>query len=125
MFAVVASLLFNERDFDRSDEGLETVKVIIAFWQNADVRQSIDAVTTLHERTRLELNEMVSTVSRTGAGFAKALETATTAHMRAAEKSAQELKAAIAQEFAKQNLPALSNCCKRISSVPLFAVGGP
>ena len=82
----------------------------------ADVRQSIDAVTTLHERTRLELNEMVSTVSRTGAGFAKALETATTAQARAAEKSAQELKAAIAQEFAKQNLPALSNCLKEIES---------
>ncbi len=34
--AVVTSLLFNGRDFDRGDEGLETVKVFIAFWQNAE-----------------------------------------------------------------------------------------
>ena len=51
----------------------------------ADVRQSIDAATTLHERTRLELNEIVSSVSRTGAGFAKALETATAAQVKATE----------------------------------------
>jgi hypothetical protein len=82
----------------------------------ADVRQSIDAVTTLHERTRLELNEIVSAVSRTGAGFAKALETATTTQVRAAESTARELKATIAQEFAKQNLPALSNCLKEIET---------
>jgi hypothetical protein len=29
-------LLFNRGDFDRGDEGLETVKVFIALWQNAD-----------------------------------------------------------------------------------------
>jgi hypothetical protein len=81
-----------------------------------DVRQSIDAVTTLHERTRLELNEIVSAVSRSGAGFAKALETATTTQVRAAEHSTQELKTAITQEFAKQNLPALSDCLREIES---------
>ena len=80
----------------------------------ADVRQSIDAVTTLHERTRLELNEMVSTVGRTGASFTKALETAAAAQIKATGSSASEIKEKIQQEFAKQNLPAITNCLREI-----------
>jgi hypothetical protein len=80
----------------------------------ADVRQSIDAATTLHERTRLELNEIVSSVSRSGAGFAKALETATAAQAKAAASSASEIKEKIQQEFTKQNLPTIANCLKEI-----------
>ncbi len=80
----------------------------------ADVRQSIDAATTLHERTRLELNEIVSSVSRSGAGFAKALETSTAAQVKATESSVGEIKTKIQQEFAKQNLPALTACLRDI-----------
>lgn len=78
------------------------------------MRQSIDAATTLHERTRLELNEIVSSVSRTGAGFAKALETATAAQVKATGSSVGEIKERIQQEFAKQNLPTIASCLKEI-----------
>src|SRR5580692_2884656 len=80
----------------------------------ADVRQSIDATTTLHERTRLELNEIVSSVSRTGAGFTKALETSTAAQVKATESSVGEIKTKIQQEFAKQNLPTIATCLREI-----------
>jgi hypothetical protein len=80
----------------------------------ADVRQSIDAATMLHERTRLELNEIVSAVSRSGAGFAKALETATAAQVKTTGSSVGEIKAKIQQEFEKQNLPALTACLRDI-----------
>jgi hypothetical protein len=80
----------------------------------ADVRQSIDAATTLHERTRLELNEIVSLVSRTGASFTKALETAAVAQAKAAASSANEIKEKIQQEFAKQNLPTIATCLREI-----------
>jgi len=76
----------------------------------ADVTRSLDAVTTLHERTRLELNDLVSSISRSGAGFTKALEAATAAHVTATGNSVGELKAKIQQEFATQNLPALTTC---------------
>ncbi len=80
----------------------------------ANAQQAMNAVTTLQERTRLELNELVSTVSRSGAGFAKAIETSTAAQVRAVDNGAKEVQATIQQEFARQNLPAVTGCLKEI-----------
>ncbi len=89
----------------------------------ADVTRSLDAVTILHERTRLELNDLVSSISRSGAGFTKALEAATAAHVTATGSSVGELKAKIQQEFVTQNLPALTTCLgdiqEKAASIPL------
>jgi hypothetical protein len=52
--------------------------------------------------------------TRSGAGFAKALETATAAQVKAAASSASGIKEKIQQEFAKQNLPTIASCLKEI-----------
>ncbi len=82
----------------------------------ADVQQSIDAVTGLHERTRLELNELVSAVSRQGVVFKRALEAATAAQVKAAADSSTEIQDMIQHEFSKQNLPAITNALREIES---------
>jgi hypothetical protein len=82
----------------------------------ADVQQSIDAVTGLHERTRLELNEIVSAVSRQGVAFKKVLETATAAQVKATENSVTDIQDHIQYEFSKQNLPAITNALREIES---------
>ncbi|MDX1951065.1 MAG: hypothetical protein SFY81_02710 [Verrucomicrobiota bacterium] len=69
---------------------------------------SLNAVASLHERGRLELTTLVSTMNRMGAEFNKALETATKHQCEAVESGAKELQSKIEQEFQKQNLPALS-----------------
>jgi hypothetical protein len=80
----------------------------------ANAQQAMDAVTVLQERTRLELNELVSTVSRSGAAFTKALETSTAAQVRAAETGAKDVQTTIEREFTRQNLPAITGCLKEI-----------
>ena len=82
----------------------------------ADVRQSMDAVTTLHERTRLELNEIVSSVTRSGARFAQALETAASAHSQATNNGAKAIQTTIGEEFGKLNLPTLMDLLRDIQS---------
>lgn len=72
------------------------------------IESSVDLATKLHERTRLELNTIISSITRTGEGFTKAVETAATAQMRAIENGNVVVKKKIEQEFEKQNLPALT-----------------
>lgn len=78
------------------------------------IQSSIDAATALHERTRMELDAIVSTIARTGAGFTKTLEVATACQVQATENSTCEIEAKIQAEFEKQNLPALTTCLQQI-----------
>jgi hypothetical protein len=79
-----------------------------------EIEKSVEAATALQERTRSGLGSIVPTIVRTGEDFAKSLEAATAAQVRAVESSAADIKAKIGQEFEKQNLPALTACLKNI-----------
>ena len=78
------------------------------------IQGSLDAAAALNERTRLELQAIVSAITRTGAGFTKALEMATTAHVNATENSTEDIAEKIQREFERQNLPALASCLNEI-----------
>jgi hypothetical protein len=82
--------------------------VTAAAQAKAEVQQSVDLATKLHERTRLELNAAVAAITSTGDSFTKAIENAANSQVRAIQTGTTEVRMQIRQEFEKENLPALT-----------------
>jgi hypothetical protein len=74
----------------------------------------MDAATGLQERTRLELQEIVGAITRSGAGFKKALETSTSVQVNAIKNGTDNLAGVIEKEFEQLNLPKLTTCLEEI-----------
>lgn len=89
-------------------------------------KRQIQAISTsatdLQERTRLQLEELVSKVARSGAGLTNAIQQATEKQTQSVNELGAGLGAKIQQEFEKQNLPALTDSLKAMQTASTQAL---
>jgi hypothetical protein len=89
-------------------------------------KRQVQAISTtatdLQERTRLQLEELVSKVARSGAGLTNAIQQATEKQSQSVNELGAGLGAKIQQEFEKQNLPALTNSLQAMQTASAKAI---
>lgn len=76
----------------------------------AEMTQSLEGIRALHERARMELNDTVSALARSGTGFANTIETAVATQAATTLKGVGEIKTKIQDEFAKHSYSELTGC---------------